>query len=493
MALVINSNIPSLNAQRNLSSSQTTLSTSLQRLSSGLRINSAKDDAAGLAISERMTSQVRGLNQAIRNANDGISLSQTGEGALTSMGDILQRVRELAVQSANSSNSGSDRNALQSEVTSLVQELDRISQTTEFNGQKLFDGSFGTATFQIGANANQVVQLNTASLRTTSYGNNQVEAANVGTLDAAAFGANGLTGGTLTVAGYIGTEAITYGANSSAKAIASAVNQQTASTGVTAAARTDVELTFGTSGAYILNVRSDNATVEQVSFNVSTTNTPEGLAEAVQAFNDKSAKSGVTASLNSGGDGIIISNLTGQDIQVSDTISQNAGAVTVQALDSKGVAAGGAGTLVADTNANDSISMGYVLFNSERSFSVDDDQDEVTNSAGANSSTLKDVATIDVTTFGNATDALYRVDSALTTVNNLRARLGAMQSRFENTISNLSTTSENISGARSRIRDADFAQETANMTRAQILQQAGVAMLAQANSLPNQVLTLLQG
>ena len=174
MASTINTNVASLTAQRNLGMSQTSLNTSIQRLSSGLRINSAKDDAAGLAISERFTSQNKGLNQAVRNANDGISLAQTAEGALKASGDILQRVRELAVQSANASNSAGDRQALQAEVGQLVSELDRISKTTEFNGTKLLDGSFGTQQFQVGANANQTIVAATGNLRTSTYGNNQL-------------------------------------------------------------------------------------------------------------------------------------------------------------------------------------------------------------------------------------------------------------------------------------------------------------------------------
>ena len=177
MASVINTNINSLTTQRNLSTSAASLTTSIQRLSSGLRINSAKDDAAGLAISERFTTQIKGLNQAARNANDGISLAQTTEGAMSGAGNILQRVRELAVQSANATNSASDRQALQAEVGQLVSELDRISQTTEFNGSKLLDGTFGTQQFQVGANANQTITAATANLRTNVYGNNQLQAA----------------------------------------------------------------------------------------------------------------------------------------------------------------------------------------------------------------------------------------------------------------------------------------------------------------------------
>jgi flagellin len=177
MSSTINTNINTLTAQRNLGMNQASLSTSIARLSSGLRINSAKDDAAGLAISDRLNAQIKGLNQAVRNANDGISLAQTAEGALKASTDILQRVRELAVQSANATNSAGDRQALQAEVGQLVSELDRISQTTEFNGSKLLNGTFGTQQFQVGANANQTITAATANLRTAVYGNNQVKAA----------------------------------------------------------------------------------------------------------------------------------------------------------------------------------------------------------------------------------------------------------------------------------------------------------------------------
>ena len=204
MPATINTNINSLTAQRNLGASQMSLSTAIQRLSSGLRINSAKDDAAGLAISDRFSSQIRGLNQAVRNANDGISLAQTTEGALKASTDILQRVRELAVQSANATNSAGDRQALQAEVGQLIGELDRIAQTTEFNGSKLLDGSFGTQQFQVGANANQTITAATANVRTSVYGNNQVLAAGAaGTL--AAFGSNSTTAGTLTINGALGS------------------------------------------------------------------------------------------------------------------------------------------------------------------------------------------------------------------------------------------------------------------------------------------------
>ncbi len=489
MPQIINTNVASLNAQRNLNSSQSALSTSLQRLSSGLRINSAKDDAAGLAISERFTAQIRGLNQASRNANDGISLAQTGEGALGSAGDMLQRIRELAVQSANASNSASDRQALQNEVSQLTQELDRIAQTTEFNGQKLFDGSFGTAQFQVGANANQTIVATTANMRTSQYGNNQIAAAGAGT-SATAAGTNGVTSGSVAINGYLGSQTINITANDEASEIASAVNAQTANTGVTATARTEVKLAFAAAGAYTLRLTGENTTAATVSFTLTGGSTgSDALSSAISAINDQSSKTGITASLTSDLTGIVLTNASGRDVTVSDTAVANAGNVTVTKLDNAGAAVGGSQTLAADTTADNTTTSGYILLDSEKSFATDVTS---SNAFGDASSTLKKVSDLDVTTFAKATEALKTVDAALSLINGQRAKFGALQTRFENTIANLAATSENLSSSRSRIRDADFAAETANLTRGQILQQAGTAILAQANALPNNVLSLLR-
>ena len=495
MPQIINTNVSSLNAQRNLNTTQGELAQALQRLSSGLRINSAKDDAAGLAISERMTAQIRGLNQATRNANDGISLAQTAEGALGSAGDILQRIRELAVQSANASNSSGDRQALQNEVGSLVAELDRISTSTEFNGLKLFDGTFGTATFQVGANANQIIQTTTSNLRTNQYGNNQ--AMGYGSqLGANSTNVNGVTSGTLTVAGYLGSDTVNVATADTAKNIAANVNLKTAETGVTATALNYTQLSNLTDGSYSLNIKSDNGTAETVSFTVSGGGaTADGLANAVQAFNDASAKTGVTAQVNSSNNGIVLTSLTGNNIQVYDTGVQLASSVIVSGLQADQTTALGTATysIHSDTNVQYVTTAGFLEFDSEKSFAITStDADSVVTGTGE-ASALKDVATLDVTTFAKATDALRTVDAALSVVNGMRARFGAIQSRFEATISNLQATAENLSGARSRIRDADFATETTSLSRAQILQQAGTAMLAQANALPQQVLTLLRG
>ena len=493
MAATINTNVASLTAQRNLGASQTSLNTSIQRLSSGLRINSAKDDAAGLAISERFTSQIKGLNQAVRNANDGISLAQTAEGALKASGDILQRVRELAVQSANASNSAGDRQALQQEVGQLVAELDRISQTTEFNGQKLLDGTFGTQQFQVGANANQTIVAATANLRTSVYGNNQnLSSAGAGVSAAAAatsVPANGVTSGAVSISGSLGTATLNVASSSSAKTIADQINAVKANSGVTATARTQVELDIAaTAGSYTLSIQGDNTTAQDVSFTLTATAGADRLSAAVAAINDQSAKTGVTASLNETGDRVILTNATGNDIVIGDTAVQNAGTTNVTKLQADGTAAGGTVTLAADTAANDTPVSGYITLDPDKSFAVTSGW----NARTTGGSTLKRVADLDVTTFTKATESLKTVDSALAFISGERAKLGALQARFETSIASLNITSENLSASRSRIQDADFASETANLSRAQILQQAGTAMVAQANQIPQGVLSLLK-
>ena len=489
MASMINTNVQALNAQRNLGKSTSLLSTALQRLSSGLRINSAKDDAAGLAISERMTSQINGLNQAARNANDGISLSQTAEGALSTMNDTLQRIRELAVQSSNVTNSATDRQAMQNEVNQLVAELDRQSVASEFNGMKIFDGSFGTATFQIGANANQTISATTTNLRTSQYGVNRVAgqvSSGAAATDAniAAGTGNRIAGETLVVSGSLGSSSITV-VDSSAKTVAAQVNAVTGSTGVRATAKTEVtDLAFSAVGSYSFTLKSDNATPVTIAFSLTATTGADALTSAVTAINDQSAKTGVFASLNAAKTGLTLSNQTGNTIYLANSLATNTNGGTITT---------GAATIAAAGVANNAVAItGQLTMLSEKTFSASGDAAESLTAASVSSS-LSAVATLDITTFDNAQLAIDIVDGAIASVTGQRAKFGAMQSRFETTISNLNIASENLSASRSRIRDADYAQETANLTRGQILQQAGTAMLAQANALPNSVLSLLRG
>ena len=482
MAAVINTNIASLNSQRNLGASQTALSTSLQRLSSGLRINSAKDDAAGLAISERFTSQIRGLDQARRNANDGISLLQTAEGSLQSTGDILQRIRELSVQSANATNSAGDRKAIQQEVGQLLSEADRISQTSEFNGLKLLDGSFGSASFQVGANAGQTIQATTANFRTNNYGNNEV-----GT--SAPTTAVGLqyTPGSFTIQG-LQSATVAVSSGDTAQILATNINGASEKTGVTATAKTEESATFIAGGVYSLAVTSDNSTAANVAFTVGNPLNATTLAASVSAFNDVSASTGVTAKLNSTNNGLILTNAAGNNITLVNGSTDVAHTVSAAAIDG----AGNVGTPFAIAGSGGTgTTMGYISLNSDKGFSIGGVTG--TNAITAKGSTLNAVSGIDVSSVKGASDALKVLDSALASVNSQRATFGALQSRFETAVTSLQSTSENLSASRSRIQDTDFAAETAKLTRGQILQQAGTAMLAQANSLPNGVLSLLQG
>ena len=494
MPQIINTNILSLNAQRNLNMSQSSLATALQRLSSGLRINSAKDDAAGLAISERFTAQIRGLDQARRNANDGISLSQTAEGALQSAGDILQRIRELAVQSANASNSASDRQALNAEVNELTAELDRIAQTAEFNGQKLLDGSFTSAVFQVGANANQTITATTANFRTAQYGNYRIgslaatatnpagdlvagSTANAIASNAAAV--SRVAGGNVTINGAAGSATITVAAAASAKTVAAQINAQSDNTGVTASALTSFDVTgFAANTSYSLDITSNNTTAVTIAFTVGSAVDTDGLASVVNAFNDVASKTGVTAKVNAAGTGITIENSAGEDITI-DNAATSGGALTI----------GGTGTAAGAT----AVGTGQLTVDSAKSFNlVAANTTDFFNALTA-AAQLQTTADLDVASVAGAARSLAIADSALAAINGQRAKFGALQARFDITVINLQTTSENLSAARSRIRDADFAAETANLTRAQILQQAGTAMLAQANVIPNTVLTLLQG
>jgi flagellin len=502
MASTINTNIASLTAQRNLSMSQASLQTSMQRLSSGLRINSAKDDAAGLAISDRMTSQIRGLNQASRNANDGISLAQVAEGAMGSVSANLQRIRELAVQSANGTNSSSDRLALQQEVSQLKEEIARVSSQTEFNGIKLLDGTYSTQQFQVGPNANQTIGVSVPSALATDMGNNKVASSNTGpaitTAGAATTGPLSTAANVLTALnGFDGPQTLTISGNgtvnntpalaagSSAKAIATAVNAFTALSGVTAIASNTATISaVPLTGPVQFELMGANATPITISATVGNTN---DLSAVAQAINSQTGSTGITAAADKSGN-LVLTNATGDDIRIGNLSGAATGltGATIQGADT-----GTAAVVIAAGPTVNTVG-GSVKFNSANGFSIATDLGTTLLAAATNGSSLSAVSTIDIGTAAGATDALMVVDAALATVSGSRAQLGAVQNRFLTTIENLNTTSENLSASRSRIQDADFAQETANLSRTQILQQAGTAMVAQANQLPQGVLALLR-
>jgi len=631
MAQTINTNVASLTAQRNLNKSQSSLQTSLQRLSSGLRINSAKDDAAGLAISERMTSQIRGLNQAVRNANDGISLAQTAEGALSESGNSLQRIRELAIQSANSTNSASDRAALNAEVNQLLAEVQRVGQTTQFNGQNLLDGTFSSAQFQVGANANQTISFGVQGATTNLLGAYQATSS---TVSSSAFDGDGFTINGTEVGVSSATSAAGFTADSAA-AKAVAINSKTSETGVTATAtnvlgdstgetvapiagaglsngdlvingiavgsiaREDTAVLQGRTAATAINsvqnqtgvtavadastgaltltaadgrnisisagnaasvgvvtdiynatgliandtsatggsdtvptgvhaeifdidatdgilvdggdtgaaneveigdtMIFDGVTYEFVTdaANVSGTNTAVvvtvaggdqtdavGAALAAAINGNDPSETTVTAAYAAGSNELT---LTQTKLGVYDITESDAGMTDTLVVVSAGAAAGGTnavGTTTADNR-------GTLTLSAAENFTMGGADLAFAGMANASPS-LSRLDAVDISTVAGANSAIAVLDGALSQISSMRADLGAVQNRFESTVSNLSTSSENLSAARSRIRDADFAAETAAMTRGQILQQAGIAMVSQANSLPQNVLSLLQ-
>jgi flagellin len=487
MAMTINTNIASLNAQRNLGKTQDMLNQSLQRLSSGLRINSAKDDAAGLAISSRMTVQVRGLNQAVRNANDGISLAQTAEGAMQESTNILQRMRELAVQSANDTNSSSDRVNIQKEVSQLQAELGRIAEQTSFNSQNILDGSFTAAKFHVGAYADQSITVNIGDTSATSMGAQTVATnANVGALAAAVdiTGTNGVAAQNLVVSGTASSGDLAVIAGDSAYDIAELTNGASATTGVTASAKTEVTLdNLVNGGTVTFELSTSNAdgtvgTAATISASVTTTDVTD-LASAINAV---SATTGVTATLNATGDGMTLESGLGNDINILDA---------ADSIGAAGVFDIGGTTLT--MAGNDSIVVGgQVTTSSTSGYTVNTDTGVTILASASEGSTLSSVAAINVGTQTGANAALDVIDQALSFLSSTRADLGAVQNRFESTIANLQSVSENVAAARARIMDADFAAETADLTKAQVMQQAGVAMLAQANMLPQTVLALLQ-
>lgn len=481
MPSVINTNVLSLNAQRNLSKSDSSLATALQRLSSGLRINSAKDDAAGLAIANRFTTQIRGLNQAVRNANDGISLAQTAESALDELTNNLQRIRELAVQAANSTNSASDRAALDQEVQQRLAEVNRIASQTAFNGQKVLDGSFGSAQFQVGANVGETISVNlTTGVRADQLGQ-------IATQTGTAVSASALTDGSVTIAVGTGTavaiRASTAGTQAgqtsdSAYAKVQAINGAGVS-GLTATASNVTTGTFSTVSSSAGGTSTYNLTINGVAIYSGTGNiaasgslTAADVAAQVNLF---SAQTGVSASVS--GTDFTLTAADGRNVVLAETIADGTGTAS-----GTGIAAAQTGTLRGTIRlaASENITLGGTP--ADIGFSG-------VTSIAKDTTTL---ASVSVTSVTNAETAIQRVDASLTAVSSLRSQLGAIQNRFESTISNLQTVSENLTASRSRIQDADFAAETAVLTRAQILQQAGVAVLAQANAAPQTILGLLR-
>jgi flagellin len=568
MALTVNTNITSLGVQKNLNRASDALGTSMSRLSSGLKINSAKDDAAGLQIGNRLTSQIKGLSVAVKNANDGISIAQTAEGAMQESTSILQRMRELSLQSANGSNSDDDRTSLQQEFTALSGELTRIANTTTFGGRKILDGSFQNVSFQIGSSANETISFGMTDISSTGLKGSFSEAKTDGKatdLSAVVTGAVAPVGTTsfsaapVTWAAPAAGETVDLTLNGAATPISldendttatviGKINAQTGTTGVTAAddgtgkivmssASTFTATAVGSVTAGATGGFAATATVTQtggvlpaaISFNINGTaigaNAGDGMSDVLQAINDETGTTGVSATLSSEGR-LQLSSIDGKAINLTN----GTGAAGQGALAKIGLAAG---TTEAKLTADTSIS----LNGTEVKFTKGDTLDGIisainTASTGVTASknadnTLKlfskenitvadgsqgtglaalglattnsttaitqetTVSNLSITTAADSQKAIQALDAAIAQIDSQRAQLGAVQNRFDSTVANLNSISENSTAARSRVQDADFASETAELTKQQTLQQASTAILSQANQLPSSVLKLL--
>ena len=559
MALSVNTNTASLTVQKNLNKASDALSTSMTRLSSGLKINSAKDDAAGLQIANRLTSQVNGLNVAVKNANDGISIAQTAEGAMQESTNILQRMRELALQSANGSNSDEDRTSLNQEFTALSGELNRISNTTTFGGKNLLDGSFQNTSFQVGASANETISFGMGNLSASglkgTYSSASVTSGNLTSMAASVTGSSVSNGATSVTgsdaAAFVAAGGEKFSVNGNEVVLAAGDTTAEAAAKMTAVLATAGDTATITDATGTLTVANANGPVSiagagaaSLGLAVGTTSEKsEGTSQMAEAGSIKVNDQNITWAANATVDSILtqISALTnvgtasiengaisiksenGQSLTLTDGTGANSGS-----LKSLGLTGG---TTDVKTTADTSMKIGETEIKITKGSDLDAVISAInSSSAGASASKLdgkivlsgnKDISIsagstgnltdlgfvadtttalstqttvgdLDILSAGNSQQSVQALDDAIQQIDSQRAALGAVQNRFDSTVSNLQSIAENSTAARSRVQDADFAAETAELTKQQTLQQASTAILSQANQLPSAVLKLLQ-
>jgi flagellin len=484
MALSVNTNVASLNGQRNLSKSSMALETSMQRLSSGLRINSAKDDAAGLQIANRLTSQINGLNVAQRNANDGISMAQTAEGAMQESANILQRMRDLSLQSANGSNSADDRAALQKEVSALQQELTRIAETTKFGGTSLLDGSFGTKQFQVGANANETINVSLSNMSADAIGVHEIKgpggngaaaSTTLGDVQSASLANNhATTGDTLNING----SNITFSNGDGAAVIADKINAE--GNGVTAEAKIDTTIAGITSESTgVIEIKKAGNKVDEYDLGTYGGDM-ERLAKDMQQDGYDAVYDAAT------GISFKATDIDGIDVTGTDTSGFSIEGKAISTV-------ANSFSMSAELNLSSADKIGISGNTANQLFGLGFGGNAISSTGG--SSALTSVESVDISgaTSEGAQEAIKAIDAALAQIDEQRADLGAVQNRFGHTISNLANVAENVSASRSRIQDTDYALETAQLTRNQIMQQAGTSILSQANQLPQAAISLLGG
>ncbi len=487
----INTNIGALAAQANMTRVNDDLNTAMTRLSTGLRINAAKDDAAGMAIGEKMTAQIMGLNQAVRNATDGKNLIDTTESAHVEVSNMMQRLRELAVQSSNDTNTSSDRGNIVAESRQLIAEINRVSETTTFNGMNVMDGSFSGKQFQIGADANITVSINVDSTRATDIGaftlRSDVNVAN---------GSSAIAGGTnIIISGHAGSAEVEQTAEMSARQLASAVNNVSSQTGVSATAQTVAKLS-NLDGAGQLSFEINGREIGPVA--ISDASDLRSLRDAINA---QTTRTGVTAQMGDNNSEIILTDTTGANIEFSAFDSDDGAGgdltIDVDVLNADRTAATTSFNISESLSDGDSATVtGQVTLSSTNVFSVhssDVTADEAFFENSNSPAELEQLAEIDLSTAEGAAKAINVIDMALAKVSQARSDLGAVSNRLDSTISNLTNISTSVEAARSQVMDADFAAESTNLARGQILSQAATAMLAQANASKQNVMSLLRG
>ena len=492
MSLGVHTNINSLSAQRSLAGTQKLMETAMERLSTGQRINSAGDDAAGLAMASRLSTQVKGLDMAVKNARDGQSMVQALESGLQEIDDILQRMKELAVQSANGTLRSTDRTYIGDEATALIAEIDRIQTDTKFNGIALFDGNLSTS-LQVGANSGETISLTQASVASGSLGAFTISDG-PSALDAAGttIPANNVTTNedlTITNTATSASGTTTAAAGDSAKATAVSVNALTATTGVEATAKTLASISFSAAATVDLEINGTGI--------VATAVTTNGYSGLVDAINNISGTTGVTAKVETGGTRVILTDADGDDITLvrTDSTASNMAVNALETDESQSAITDGTVHGASDATNNDSIRIqGHVVFTSSDDFTVASGG-TATNGyvdSASNTATANALSSVDLSSITAASTAMATIDGAIEKIADMRSALGAIDNRLDHTQSNLLTVSEATSAARSKILDADYAKESAALAKAQVLMQAGTAMLAQANAEPHLVLQLLQ-
>jgi len=500
---VLNTNISAISAQNSLRTSGLGQTTSMERLSSGVRINSAKDDAAGLAITTRMTANIRGLAAAIRNANDGISLTQTAEGSLSSIGDNLQRIRELAVQSANSTNNATDRAALHAEATQLVSEIDRVAANSTFNGIKLLDGSYQDQSLQVGSGS----ELNDRIAIT--IGNAKSSALGVGggssyttVLEGASVGSTALVAGGLSINGFVvgaaNADGVSLGdeaSKTSGIAIAGAINAVSGQSGVTATVQKTVVVGADvTSAGFATAIASGQVSINGVDIGgiaVAATRAERG-AQMTAAINAKTSQTGVLAEFDTTTGAVKLTANDGRNVNVgigaaTTAVTSDVTGITHDSGNATSTVTSTTRSIVKLSSSNASgITVAGITSAALESAGLTAGYNSATATAGAG------VSTIDLTTASGSQTALSTLDKAINTITDMRASMGAYQNRLTASIANLEVSSMNLQASRSRILDTDYAKETTNLAKSQIIQQAATAMLAQANQSAQSVLSLLK-